>query len=210
MSSTSNLRKRLDSLIQSAKQIKYSQETTFAWRSLQMGKAWLGKALGYQGNASPYKPAASVGEIPPTADVANGPMLMDPYDHLANVNTMRDAIQSEIDSIEGTAPSEPNQAHCYRMALVHLTEAKMWYGFELQEIRESAKSELGTVVGGFLSENPAIADKIVENHPEIEGTVAGVISSAVIQEAQAASTGVEAEPAEPVASSGKKKDKKGK
>lgn len=137
MSSTSNLRKRLDALIQNGKTIKCSAETTLAWRSLQMAKGWLGKALGYQGTPTPYKVVDSVDKIPPTADVATETFTLTD-DHLGNVNAMRDQIQSEIESIEGLMPTEPRQRHCYQKSLDFLTEAGMQYGFEIQELREKA------------------------------------------------------------------------
>lgn len=142
MSSTSNFRKRLDALIQNGKAIKRSAETTLAWRSLQMAKAWLGKALGYQGNASPYTVASKISEIPQTADVAEQPLFINVEDHLSSVNQMRDRIQSEIESIEGVMPTEERQRHCYQNCLDHLVEARMWYGFELQELREKELSPL--------------------------------------------------------------------
>lgn len=162
MSSTSNLRKRLDALIQNGKAIKCSAETTLAWRSLQMAKAWLGKALGYQGNASPYTVAEKISEIPPTADVADVPLFVmceatGCPDHLSSVNQMRDRIQLEIESIEGVMPAEEHQRHCYQKCLDHLVEARMWYGFELQELREKELSPLtpnGEQTGYVPTEQP--------------------------------------------------------
>lgn len=169
MSSTSNFRKRLDALIQNGKAIKKSAETTLAWRSLQMAKAWLGKALGYQGNASPYTVAEKISEIPPTADVSDKPVMLDLNDHLLNVNMMRDAIQSEIESIEGVMPTEERQRHCYQKCLDNLAEARMWYGFELQELREQkmqAKEEVRDAVLDFFKKEPEIAEYVVNKLPE--------------------------------------------
>lgn len=168
MSSTSNLRKRLDALIQNGKAIKRSAETTLAWRSLQMAKAWLGKALGYQGNATPYKAVSTAAEIPPTADVATEAFPLT-SDHLANVNAMRGAIQSEIESIEGLMPTEPRQRHCYQKSLDHLVEAKMWYGFELAELREAEQQRsineavAGAKFDGETGTDYVIKEKISEN-----------------------------------------------
>ena len=179
MSSTSNLRKRLDALIQNGKTIKRSAETTSAWRSLQMSKAWLGKAASYQGNGSivdtakvldaePYLPASTADGIPPTSNVSTeAPPLAD--DHLANVNIMRDQIQSEIESIEGLMPTEPRQRHCYQKSLDHLVEAKMWYGFELAELREAEQQRsineavAGAKFDGETGTDYVIKEKISEN-----------------------------------------------
>lgn len=177
MSSTSNFRKRLDALIQNGKAIKKSAETTLAWRSLQMAKAWLERAASYQSNASivdtaklldaePYLPSSKISEIPPTANVAEQPLFINVEDHLSSVNQMRDRIQSEIESIEGVIPVEERQRHCYQNCLDHLIEARMWYGFELQELREQAlEADRDSSVG---------YSKFVRPLEEIIGVVDGV------------------------------------
>lgn len=146
MNSTKILREELDYLIQNGKAIKCSAETTLAWRSLQMSKAWLGKALAFQGQETPYKVADSVNAIPPTADVADIPLFVmceatGCKDHLSSVNAMRDRIQKKIDSITAF-PISKEELHCYEKCLDYLAEARMWYGFELSELREKSNSNL--------------------------------------------------------------------
>lgn len=176
MSSTSNFRKRLDALIQNGKAIKCSAETTLAWRSLQMAKAWLGKALGYQGNASPYTVAEKISEIPPTADVADVPLFVmceatGCPDHLSSVNQMRDRIQSEIESIEGVMPTEERQRHCYQNCLDHLVEARMWYGFELQELREMALESRNAIkmIPTEIAQYPVTTNEAVAGARHVDG-----------------------------------------
>lgn len=165
MKITKQFREKLDSLIQNAKSIKNSPETTLAWRSLQLAKAWLGKSLSYLGTANPYTPAATVDAIPPTADVATEPSSLG-TDQLLNINQIRDEIQAQIDAIEANRPSEEKQRNCWDKCIEHLTEAKFWYGFELAEMREKARSEVKELLTEFLDKNPKVAEKVKDKISE--------------------------------------------
>ena len=50
-------RREIDSYMQLAEKVKQSGESTLAWRNLQLAKGWLGKALGFLGETTPYTPA---------------------------------------------------------------------------------------------------------------------------------------------------------
>lgn len=137
MNQTTTFRKRIDFLIMCAVAAKASAETTLAWRSLQMAKAWLGKALAAMGQTTPYTVADSPDKIPPTADTSEE-TVPEWADHLGAVNWMRQKI-SEIHLV---FPQEEEQKRCYQKAADYLEEAKMWYGFELANLRESNAREL--------------------------------------------------------------------
>lgn len=142
-----NLRISADALMQRALACKKTAETTLAWRSIQMGKSWLGKLKGELGANSPYPVAEKVADIPPTAEVYVGE-LPDTTDRLSAVNSMREDLDAFIGEIKALAdelgsPSVAFAASRYAdatvaYALQHFAEARFWYGFELQEMRKSA------------------------------------------------------------------------
>lgn len=139
MNQTTTFRKRIDFLIKCALTATafHSRETLNAFDALRMAKAWLGKALAAMGQSTPYTVADSPDKIPPTADTSEE-TVPEWADHLGAVNWMRQKI-SEIHLI---MPAEERQRHCYQKAQDHLEEARMWYGFELQNLRESNAREL--------------------------------------------------------------------
>jgi len=197
MSSTKNFRIKLDALIQNAKSIKKSVETTLAWRSLQMAKAWLGKSVAYKGDptpegvakaldAIPYTAASNASEIPPTGNVATEAFALYLDNHLGNVNLMRDQIQATIDSIEGVIPTEPKQAECYRNCLLHLNEAKFAYGFELQEMREQEqdaakfREQMEEVLGNPLAILPPNGNQLESDPLDLEKKSPSFVVEAVV------------------------------
>lgn len=156
---TTTFRKRIDFLIGCALLVKTSAETTLAWRSLQMAKAWLGKALAAMGQATPYTVADSPGKIPPTADTYEGE-LPETLGGLEGINYMRQKI-SEINLV---FPQEEEQKRCYQKAADYLEEARMWYGFELANLRESNAVELPD---GFKEKVNSVIDEIFGQNPEL-------------------------------------------
>jgi hypothetical protein len=135
-------RLKCDELIQTAVSLKTTAETTLAWRSLQMGKAWLGKVKLAFGE-KPYTVAENAKDIPPTAEKYVGEVNLT-NDKLANLNSIRERIETITDSFE------PYVKHLTERdlgkkeidyALKHLAEAKMWYGFELSNMRDLANQE---------------------------------------------------------------------
>lgn len=127
-------RVELDRLIQFAAKLKTSAETTLAWRSLQMAKAWAGEYLAYTTlKPSPYAVVDDVKKIPPTDSVFTGQIEI--ADRLLAINQIR----AEIEEMKKEARQDagPGQM-CMDQILIHLTEAKFWFGFELANMRESA------------------------------------------------------------------------
>ena len=130
------LRVRIDALIQAAKTAICSAETTLAYRELQLAKAWLGKSLGYLGNATPYPAVDSVGKIPATTEVSEAPFQL-PGDPHQNANALRDEIESVIGAVQANMPTESRQKECFHGCWKHLTEAKFCLGYEIGRIRDA-------------------------------------------------------------------------
>ena len=130
------LRIRIDALIQAAKIAICSAETTLAYRELQLAKAWLGKSLGYLGNATPYPAVDSIAQIPATTEVSEAPFQL-PGDPHQNANALRDEIESVIGAVGANEPFELRQKLCFNKCWEHLTEAKFWYGYEIGRIRNA-------------------------------------------------------------------------
>lgn len=126
---------RIDRLICLSENNKKSAECTLALRSLQMGKSWLGKILEHIGSPTPYKVVDKEAEIPNTADVFDE-SLPTLESHLEFVNYIRAEIQKEIDLID-ILPYD-KMAVITNQVYIHLSEAKMWYGFELQNIKRAS------------------------------------------------------------------------
>lgn len=163
MQATKKFRVQLDALIQGAFGAKKSEETTLAWRSLQLAKAWLGKSLQYLGEPSPYTVASTPDAIPPTADTAPESFILT-ENHLADINALRSAIQSSIDAITANRPTEPNQRHCWDKCLHHLAEARFWYGFELQGLHPIEVPTEPTLFDQLPTEE-AISASLIEDIP---------------------------------------------
>lgn len=129
-----------DALIQTAVTLKTTAETTLAWRSLQMGKAWLGKVKAAFGKTNPYTPASDAKLIPPTAQVYEGE-IYPPKGKLEGINDIRAKIESLISKFEPYVKHTSDRDLGKKeidYALKHLAEAKMWYGFELSNMRDNA------------------------------------------------------------------------
>lgn len=124
--------------ILASKPEKGGAELTLAKRSMQMARGWMGKVKGALGIGQTYKVVDDVKDIPATMDVdypVNTPATKE-KSLLQKVNELRENI-SLIDKTwvaavfngmsypEGTAN-----------VIQHLTEASMWLGYVLQEIKE--------------------------------------------------------------------------
>ncbi len=129
------LRVRIDALGQAAKTAICSDETFLAYRELQLAKAWLGKSLGYLGNASPYPAVDSVDKIPATTEVSETPFQL-PGDPHQNANVLRNEIEAIIGAVQANMPTEARKYQCFMKCWEHLTEAKFWYGYEIGRIRD--------------------------------------------------------------------------
>lgn len=140
LSQIKTFRREGDKLIKMSFKLKSSPETTLAWRSLQMAKGWLGKSLGELGDTSPYHPADTIANIPPTAEVYDGGLDLS-SDKLTNINTMRANIETLIKAINKNISSSKVNVKSLEYVLQHLAEAKMWYGYELEALRHANNNQ---------------------------------------------------------------------
>ena len=152
-------RVRIDALLQNARRMTTSSETTLAYRSLQMSKHSLGNILRLSGEESPYKEVTEVSNIPPTADVSKKEAFELSDDQLENVNKIREGIEKELQNFTmdfhlQLAQDKPSLIG--NLLFEHwnnLAQAKNWYGEELSSMREKAKeSEVKASLANDTSE----------------------------------------------------------
>lgn len=148
MEQISALRVKADMIIQNLNANKQSAEYTLAWRSMQMAKAWLGQVKGTLSIGENYKVSDTVEGIPPTQDTFNElgeetnlPEGIDSTLFLCNQD--RDLIQGFLDDLVNTELNyDPSEVSSEKLsiqmtfALKCATEARMWLGFVLNNLRE--------------------------------------------------------------------------
>lgn len=159
------LRVQTDAMIQTANVNKTSAETTLAWRELQLAKSWLGKLLGDVAKTpSPYPQVSAPEFIHPTQEVARFiPHKFDST--LSMCNSQRNIIEEAIEEFRDLwyAPNlemlidvyndkvgsprdqedikrvQENRINLkfdyYNLIQEHLEQAKIWYGFEIANLR---------------------------------------------------------------------------
>lgn len=137
------VRLEIDSLINTAKLLAPSREVSLAYTNLQRGKMWLGKALGAFGSPSPY-----VNSTDPSNKIIDAQaehtehahVFPADYGHVEQIKQMRHTLASPISKTEeilvSVTPSGLLQNYVTQSFLA-LEEAKMWYGCELDRIRQS-------------------------------------------------------------------------
>ena len=136
-----------------------SKEINKCFDSLILAKGWLGKLLGELGEQTPYAndgKRKDVNDIEPATDVKFQWISYDDWlfqtesiirTHIEKVDYLREVIQQEIVNIinypqfggvSGIDVKSPREASIARTNVYnHLTEAKMWLGFELQRLKEN-------------------------------------------------------------------------
>lgn len=146
MKDLTTLRTDLFALITEVAKHKISAEMTLAYRSLQLGRGWLGKAKGVLGEETPYTVVDNVADIPKTADANITKVYVTQPDHLAYVNVFRKELKKIIADLINAdfsdAPSSEDPMFwsklnaCVASSWSNLEEASMWLGFELERLRE--------------------------------------------------------------------------
>jgi hypothetical protein len=131
-------RVHIDALMQLCTENIQSAECTLALRNLQMAKGWLSELLEYWGEKSPYTVAQYPIDIPATTDTAIKPILVF-AEHLDFVNYICEAIQSEIMNQPIVKDCDNRLTMITNNVITHLSEARMWYGYELQNIKKKFK-----------------------------------------------------------------------
>ena len=163
LNSIKDFRIRIHTFLNSFSNLLSSREVSLAYTNLQRAKMWLGKALGETGSPTPYPksedPTSPV--IEPQADSydvnfmtsrwASGdlwesPLLNIPSQkvHLARIKDLRSIIQQTINEFDSWQATSESFGQHYDMFLQQsnfaLIEAKLWFGMELDRIREFENS----------------------------------------------------------------------
>lgn len=144
-----SLRRRLSAMILALAREKWSAETTLAYRSLQMAKAHLGKALGEMGTPDPYAHAAAKRQIQGTRDIPEeAERAEEPFPLTGDRLRDTDALRSEIGGVLGDVRrlfrevAETSASGVVFDYLTwseqHLIEARFWLGYELGRLRDVA------------------------------------------------------------------------
>lgn len=126
-------------------------------KSIILGKAWIGKLMGELGIPSPYINDGNrntVGDIEPI-DAQSSPdprgtviqtflsdnkNIWSNKNHVQRVDALRGVIDWTLDKfIKGYAD---NQSITISIIFQHITEAKLWLGFELGRIRDEEQAKL--------------------------------------------------------------------
>lgn len=158
------LRIQVDALIQIANENKTSAETTLAWRELQLAKSWLGKLLGdvsktpspYIGAKTPDSvPRQDIAELAPykfdgSFDMCNSQrnILDDTVEAFRNlwyapnlemlIDVYNDKVGFPKDQEDIKRVQEKRidlKFDYYNLVQEHLEQAKIWYGFEIANLR---------------------------------------------------------------------------
>lgn len=125
---------------------KNSDSIIRAAHNLTLAKAWTGKLMGTFGVETPYKndgkregpkdiePAAEKVDAEEWEKKANWSQ----YNHVQKIDYLREKIKGFISTVEGlpTAPSNRESAICRTQIWIHLHEASINFGLELQRIYE--------------------------------------------------------------------------
>lgn len=144
----------------------HSYETRNSYDNLILAKAWLGKLLGELGETTPYVNDGNrkdVKDIEAAADVKGKELLDLGYkynhsqeymskNHIEKVDWLREEVGKVVEEVKSLFSTELtdrfnkvkwsgiqvlNIENCYHNILTNLSEARFWFGFELQSIKEN-------------------------------------------------------------------------
>ncbi len=144
------IRLEIDRTINTAKGLTVSsRETSLAFTNLQRGKMWLGKVLGAIGTANPYPDSTNPDnkKIEPQADHTPEGYLFDPsFGQIERVKALRKICDGSIANLEfltfPASPTSPSRGDQFiNQSLLAMEEAKMWYGWELDRIRNESEAK---------------------------------------------------------------------
>jgi hypothetical protein len=140
-------RVELDGVLLSMKDRLTSPEMTLSYRSLQLGRAFLGELLILTGELNTYTPANTPCEIPQAEGKAKEP-LIDIKEELPYINKAREILQStikdflpKVEELEVPPEIEEEYILTFIFARQKLTEARIWLGFHLAEMKDQANCE---------------------------------------------------------------------
>lgn len=124
-----------------------SPELVNAVENVMIGKAYLGQTMGQLGEKTPYQndgKRETAKDIEPTANKVADPINPEfrAYDTVKKIDLLRGELQLILNKIMDLKQDANNKwsyhANIYTTsAVIYLTNAKMWLGFELGRIRDS-------------------------------------------------------------------------
>lgn len=123
---------------------RWSAETEYSIKSLNLAKMWLGKALGSLGESNPYPESSNPQseKIEPTADVAEKKIEFDDID-MTNIVAVAKKVRSEIKMLENDLSqlfavniTSTDLGTFVNQSRLSLIEANMWIGMKLSDFRE--------------------------------------------------------------------------
>lgn len=135
-------RVELDVILQTMNPRRKSAEITLSYRSLQLARAWYGEILVKNKWVNKYPVAEEVCDIPETSD-QSGITPNKEYNELDWINETRAEIENmlgQLESLDQHIVQYDFTSHIQTYQVVkHLTEARMWLGFHLGQMRENAE-----------------------------------------------------------------------
>lgn len=148
MKNTRELRLEIDTCINSVKLLTSSREVSLAFTNLQRAKMWLGQVLAMSGDTNPYPESSNPSNltIEPQAEHTERTFsdarvgFNTDWGQTEKVKFFRSEIQLIIDEVDYIGNIVPSSTYTFRwQSTLALMEAKMWFGAELNRIRESEK-----------------------------------------------------------------------
>lgn len=128
---------------------RWSVETEYSIKALNLAKMWLGKALGELGESNPYPESSNPqsDKIEPTADVADKKIEFDDID-ITNIVAVAKKVRSEIKTLENDLSqlfavniTSTDLGTFVNQSRLSLIEANMWIGMKLSGFRERKEQQ---------------------------------------------------------------------
>lgn len=139
-----SIRLHVDRAINTTSKILTSRECALAFTNIQRTKMWLGKMLGELGKDNPYPNSTNSANniIELQTEMASNDFYIDPeWTQTQKVKQMRAILADIVDRVYGlishpsTDISNTKLQIAIGQAYISACDAKMWYGWELDRIR---------------------------------------------------------------------------
>lgn len=146
MEQIKQIRQRIDCLMQESKGLTGNREMALAYTNMQRGSSWLGLALQAIGTADPYPNSTNTGNtiIEDRTDQAKDspvvlPIIPTDVERVIQIKWLREQLGLIIADVNVLRQTVNLGIHETLIAYDSLREAKMWYGWELNNIHEAAQ-----------------------------------------------------------------------
>lgn len=148
MEQIKSIRRHLDHLMIQSKQLSSNREMALAFTNMQRGSMWLGLVLAAIGTTNPYPESTNTANktIEDRADQAkDSPATFEGMagdgDRTIQVKWLRGQLDGLVNSLSNLKYADQINPgdHELQVATDAIREAKMWYGWELNNIHEANK-----------------------------------------------------------------------